>query len=149
MCVTIPLAIQFGSRSKILSGKVIQLKNAQYSSVRYGSPVCCRCAEVCTGNNQAPDSPQCRCVPQLMQPPQMQAQRPPIPPRALIARQQLDPTVDVSHKLTPFNMRYLFFFFSAKSDLDVFIVVQHIGSKNDWGTPVKQIQSFVAVRMDR
>ena len=39
-------------------------------------------------------------------------------------------------------MRCLLFFYAAKSDSDVFIVIQYIGSKNDCGSPVKQNPMF-------
>ena len=69
-------------------------------------------------NNQAPESPQRRRLPQPLrpplmqplQPPLMQPRRPHLAPRTLIARQLLDPTVDVSHNLSPFDVKCVLFF---------------------------------------
>jgi len=53
-------------------------------------------------------------------------------PRSLIARQPLDPNVNVAHKLGPFNTRYLLVvYINAKLESDVVVVVLFIGLKSD------------------
>ena len=57
--------------------------------------------------NRTPDSPsnRCRRLPLPVRPPRMPRLRPRVPPRRLIAREPLDPAVDVTHRLEPFNAR--------------------------------------------
>ena len=70
-----------------------------------------RRAEVCY--NRTPDSPPHRRLPRPIQPPRMQPLRPRVAPRLLIACELLEPTVDVTHRLEPFNARFkLLFIFS-------------------------------------
>ena len=61
--------------------------------------------------NRSPDSPanRPRRLPLPVRPPPMQCLRPRVTPRRLIAREPLDPAVDVTHRLEPFNARLFFF----------------------------------------
>src|SRR5437667_1579501 len=78
-----------------------------------------------------PDSPQRRRLPRgPLQPIRMEPLQRRVLPRSLIARQPLDPNVNVAHKLGPFNERYLLVvYINAKLESDVVVVVLFIGLK--------------------